>query len=1033
MTGTTIGAAGGEVDAQTDQKIRAAAGGTSIEPRIRHSMEDAFGADFSSVRVHSGGESKQLNERIQAKAFTAGNHVWFRDGAPDTSSLSGQHLLAHELTHVVQQGGASTMRRRTATVRRDPLIIRRRDGDKKKGGTKDSDNLDLDAMKVKSAELDKRKLDLEQQIIAQQGKVAKGSVLAKIGAKSTLKKLEKQLAAVKLEIAGLTGQIKPLQEAKDLEDKRLADEAEAKRQAKVDSATHDYTALAKLRLANLVTYITDTPNWHENSKVSPAQRQLVDKVLPFASIAENQAPCASFTVESMATAATAASVTVDELLNDLSFYVAAAGERRDPFTVTAQKDPERAAEIGRGLKELLDGGLPRWVLAGAMEEDQLLALIDDGYIPSLITYFTYNAAPPTFQAEEGADFEAYLQMRNDDGVDPASFQGGPLSAYIRNFHRFEAAALTGLLANLADTSKKKPLTLILHSAIDHNGAFHRDPNMTAVITHTKNLTLMIEGGTSLAAYQSQIGPLARSHGNNDKIDQVMFAGHGGSRVIELAGGIEENTVDVDEHGTISQIDKPIDLNNDLAGAQAFFDEILANMDKAVVDKLAPSGPAQQQNRRILFNACLTNSNEVRKALSQDRKKARAEIKKYITDNASLATYMSTYAKSKGADVTSLGANASITQVELIDKPTGKLDLVAPSDPKVTASKLVYLEHGNEPHGVMLAAIEAWANQPVEAKKAMRRRAKKKSAGWDQAVIEGCFELGLMFADDDSFASDLQTLSAHAHLLSEMRHKEDCRVSKLSSVMSYWKADPTWQEALIGRLSTTTLFNAKKFTALVLAQVNAVDRSIAPAGALIVSDILPNFDAKTARDYVDVKYLHDKGLMATLMAPPATPGSITLALLGVLDGAKPASCVEHLRKLITPGAPKVPKLPAVDKVDEVPEGVGPRAEIPEVPEVKGRPKVDAIPHNKRAESPEVPDLPALPKMPKVDGPPPPTKAKGRKSEQPVAPKAPRRDGRPARDEAPEIPEVKPFFDPAHNIETLLAGRATEAAIAALVAP
>ena len=276
------------------------------------------------------------------------------------------------------------------------------------------------------------------------------------------------------------------------------------------------------------------------------------------------------------------------------------------------------------------------------------------------------------------------------------------------------------------------------------------------------------------------------------------------------------------------------------------------------------------------------------------------------------------------------------------------------------------------------------------------------------------------------------MSAHAHILSEMRLKEECRVGKLSSVVRYWKADAKWQTALVERLSNTTLFKSKDFTSLVLAQVDAVDRGIAPAGGFIVSNILPKFDAKTARDYVDVKFMDDGGLMTTLMTPTATPGSITLALLGVLHGAKPASCVEHLKKLVTPGAAKVAKLPAVDKVDEVPEGVGPRAEIPEVPEVKGRPKVDAIPP-KRVESPLVPDLPKLPAMPKVAGPPAPVKKKGGKPDKPVAPKAPRRDGRAARDEVPEIPEVKPFFDAKHNVETLLAGRATVDAIAALVAP
>lgn len=66
-------------------------------------MELAFGADFGAVRVHAGPEASELNQRIQATAFTTGNDIYFRDGMPDTSSSSGQELLAHELTHTIQQ------------------------------------------------------------------------------------------------------------------------------------------------------------------------------------------------------------------------------------------------------------------------------------------------------------------------------------------------------------------------------------------------------------------------------------------------------------------------------------------------------------------------------------------------------------------------------------------------------------------------------------------------------------------------------------------------------------------------------------------------------------------------------------------------------------------------------------------------------------------------------------------------------------------------------------------------------------------
>lgn len=106
-----VGAAGGAVDGDTERSIQSARGGGKAMPSaMREPMESAFGADFSGVRIHEGSQSADLNDRIQAKAFTVGSDVFFRDGAPDVSSSGGQHLLAHELTHTIQQGGAGVQR-----------------------------------------------------------------------------------------------------------------------------------------------------------------------------------------------------------------------------------------------------------------------------------------------------------------------------------------------------------------------------------------------------------------------------------------------------------------------------------------------------------------------------------------------------------------------------------------------------------------------------------------------------------------------------------------------------------------------------------------------------------------------------------------------------------------------------------------------------------------------------------------------------------------------------------------------------------
>ena len=104
----------GEMDATPDleasiQRLRGS--GQPLADTIREPMEQAFGADFSGVKIHTDAQSDQLNQSIQAKAFTTGQDVFFRQGAYEPGSRGGQELIAHELTHVVQQSGSGKVQR----------------------------------------------------------------------------------------------------------------------------------------------------------------------------------------------------------------------------------------------------------------------------------------------------------------------------------------------------------------------------------------------------------------------------------------------------------------------------------------------------------------------------------------------------------------------------------------------------------------------------------------------------------------------------------------------------------------------------------------------------------------------------------------------------------------------------------------------------------------------------------------------------------------------------------------------------------
>ena len=94
-----------------DASIQQARGTGESLGAAQTSMEKAFGADFSGVRIHHNSKSDRLSRSIQARAFTTGQDIFFRKGEYAPNSRSGQHLLAHELTHVMHQNGATVQRK----------------------------------------------------------------------------------------------------------------------------------------------------------------------------------------------------------------------------------------------------------------------------------------------------------------------------------------------------------------------------------------------------------------------------------------------------------------------------------------------------------------------------------------------------------------------------------------------------------------------------------------------------------------------------------------------------------------------------------------------------------------------------------------------------------------------------------------------------------------------------------------------------------------------------------------------------------
>lgn len=106
---------GAAVDGDVESYVRESRGdGRPLTPSVRSEMETQFGSDFGGVRLHTGRRAAAASDRTDARAFTVGRDIYFGAGRYQPATPDGRGLLAHELTHVVQQEGA------TETLRRVP-------------------------------------------------------------------------------------------------------------------------------------------------------------------------------------------------------------------------------------------------------------------------------------------------------------------------------------------------------------------------------------------------------------------------------------------------------------------------------------------------------------------------------------------------------------------------------------------------------------------------------------------------------------------------------------------------------------------------------------------------------------------------------------------------------------------------------------------------------------------------------------------------------------------------------------------------
>jgi hypothetical protein len=96
--------------------------GSPLSQSTREQMENSFDADFSGVRIHDDSSAVQMSKDLNAQAFTHGSDIYFNSGKYDASSPKGKHLLAHELTHVVQQSASDIKAKSNRTFKKQHFL-----------------------------------------------------------------------------------------------------------------------------------------------------------------------------------------------------------------------------------------------------------------------------------------------------------------------------------------------------------------------------------------------------------------------------------------------------------------------------------------------------------------------------------------------------------------------------------------------------------------------------------------------------------------------------------------------------------------------------------------------------------------------------------------------------------------------------------------------------------------------------------------------------------------------------------------------
>ncbi len=354
-------------------------------------------------------------------------------------------------------------------------------------------------------------------------------------------------------------------------------------------------------------------------------------------------------------------------------------------------------------------------------EDSILTMIQNQWTADFDHFFTTRH--PIITGD--SDYQSYIAARRDDGVDPMRYANALPD--VRSLHWFAKSVLDKLVYDRLTTDTSRPVTILLLSAQDHNGALQRNAGTAAVILEPQHRALLAQGMGSLTEFRPLLEEWAATYTDDGQFEEVLFNGHGSPLGLELAA---KN----DEFGNIEN-----EENLSYTGATAEESQRL----------LEWLGKHLEEGAAVGLSSCSTNAEPFApQSLPSDAANWDTELPPPMiaADRLSWEEVReqilapSTFAEHLALDLPNQrvrGANGLLYSEKGRD-PHGNLTVEGSEDPDVFGDKVAYIVSGRDPVGVVKGLIHVTAFVNLEtALILMRLRATNPSPTtppWDDRVV-----------------------------------------------------------------------------------------------------------------------------------------------------------------------------------------------------------------------------------------------------------------------------------------------------------